>query len=74
MKDSQKKRRFLNATIEDLLKDTDKYALDAAEMKDYKLLEQFNDLRPLVKAKEVELKELKWRKAFLLKKRTSRKF
>ena len=56
IKDIQKKR-FLTATIEDLIKDADKYALDAAKKKDFQLLEQSNDLRSLVKAKEDELKE-----------------
>ena len=41
-----------------LIKDADKYALDAANKKDFQLLEHSNDLRSLVKAKKDELKEL----------------
>ena len=58
IKDIQKKRRFLMATIEDLIKDADKYALHAAKKKDFQLLERSNDLLSLVKAKEDELKKL----------------
>ena len=43
IKDIQKKRRFLTATIENFMKDTDKYELDADS---------------LFKAKEDELKKL----------------
>ena len=43
IKDIQKKRRFLTATIEKFIKDADKYELDADS---------------LFKAKEDELKEL----------------
>ena len=46
------------ATIEDLIKDADKYALHAAKKKDCQLLERSNDLLSLVKAKEDELKKL----------------
>ena len=48
----------MTAAIEDLIKDADKYALDAVKNKDFQLLERSNDLRSLVKAKEDELKEL----------------
>ena len=48
----------MTAAIEDLVKDADKYALDAVKNKDFQLLERSNDLRSLVKAKEDELKEL----------------
>ena len=80
--DIQKKKRFLTATIEDLIKVADKYALDAAENKGSQLLEWSKDLWSLIKAKEDEIKELDksisskeniWRKAFLLEKRISRK-
>ena len=56
IKDIQKKRRFLAATIEDLIKDAGKYIFDAAK-KDFQLLEQSNDLQALFKVKEDELKE-----------------
>ena len=42
----QKKRRFLIATIEDLIKDADKHALDVAKKKDFQLLEKSNNLQP----------------------------
>ena len=58
IKDIQKKRRRLTAIIEDLIKDADKYALDAAKRKDFQLLERSNDVRSSVKAKEDDLKEL----------------
>ena len=48
----------MTAAIEDLIKDADKYALDAVKNKDFQLLERSNDLRSLFKAKEDELKEL----------------
>ena len=48
IKDIQKKRRFLTATIEDLIKDADKYKFDAAKKKDFQLLEWSNDVRSLV--------------------------
>ena len=48
----------MTATIEDLIKDADKYALGAAKKKDFQLLERSSDLRSLVKTKEDELKEL----------------
>ena len=41
-----------------LIKDADKYALDAANKKDFQLLERSNDLQSLVEAKKDELKEL----------------
>ena len=80
--DIQKKKRFLTATIEDLINVADKYALDAAENKGSQLLEWSKDLWSLITAKEDKLKELDksisskgniWRKAFLLEKRISRK-
>lgn len=46
------KRRILNTTIEDLIKDPHKHALDAAKKKDFQLLEQSHDLWSLVKVKE----------------------
>ena len=39
IKDIQKKRRFLTAAIENLIKDVDKYILDAAKKKGFQLLE-----------------------------------
>ena len=35
IKDIQKKKRFLTATIEDPIKDADKHALDADKKKDF---------------------------------------
>ena len=42
--DIQKKGRFLTATIEDLFKYADKYALNAAKKKDFQLLERTNNI------------------------------
>ena len=42
--DIQKKGRFLTATIEDLFKYADKYALNAAKKKDFPLLERTNNI------------------------------
>ena len=39
IKDIQKKRRFLTAAIENLIKDVDKYILDGAKKKGFQLLE-----------------------------------
>ena len=64
------KRRFLAIIIEDLIKVADTYALDAAKSKVFQLLEQSNDLRSLVMAKEDELKELnKMKESLSIKKR-----
>ena len=52
IKDIQMKRRILNTTIEDFIKDPHKHALDAAKKKDFQLLEQSHDLWSLVKVKE----------------------
>ena len=52
VKDIPKKRRFLTPTIEDLIKDADKYTLDATKKKYYQLLKQSSDLRSFIKAKE----------------------
>ena len=41
-----KEKRFLIATIEDLIKDADKHALDVAKKKDFQLLEKSNNLQP----------------------------
>ena len=74
----------MTTTNNDLSKDADKYALDAAmytkyafdaaKKKNFQLLERSNDLWSLVEAKEDELKELdKMEETFLLEKRISRK-
>ena len=64
------KRRFLTIIIEDLIKVADTYALDVAKSKVFQLLEQSNDLRSLVMAKEDELKELnKMKESLSIKKR-----
>ena len=52
IQDIQKKRKFLTATIEDLIKDDD------SKKRDFQLLERYNDPLSLVKGKEDELKEL----------------
>ena len=58
IKGIQKRIRFLITTIEDLIKDADKHALDVAKKKNFQLLEQSNDLQSFIKVKEDELKEL----------------
>ena len=47
-----------SSTVEDLIKDAVKYALDDTKKRDLQLLERSNDLQSLVRAKEDELKEL----------------
>ena len=54
----QKKKRFLQSTIEGLRNDADQCALDAAKKKDFQLLERSNDLRSSIKIKKSESKEL----------------
>ena len=48
----------ISSTVEDLIKDAVKYALDDTKKRDLQLLERSNDLQSLVRAKEDELKEL----------------
>ena len=52
IRDIQRKR-FLTATIVDLTKDADKYALDAAKKKDIQLLERSSNLQSLVRQKKM---------------------
>ena len=52
IRDIQRKR-FLTATVEDLTKDADKYALDAAKKKDIQLLERSSNLQSLVRQKKM---------------------
>ena len=47
------RKRCLTATIEDLTKDADKYALDAAKKKDIQLLERSSNLQSLVRQKKM---------------------
>ena len=54
----EKKKRFLATNIEDLRKDADEYAFNAAKKQDFQLLGRSNDLRSLIKTKEAEIDEL----------------
>ena len=50
-----KKKMFLEEAIQGLSVDRDKYALEAAEKKDFQLLQRSNDLRTTIEAKKKEV-------------------
>ena len=53
--DIKKRRRFLESSIAQLVKDADQLAVDAATKKDFQILARSNDLRSLVAAKKEEM-------------------
>ena len=67
----QKKKRFLESAVENLQKDADKLAMDAATEKDFIKLDRSNDLRKTKKEKESEIEELcKMEETLMLRKAT----
>ena len=69
IEDIRKKKRFLESSIEQLMKDADKYALNAAKEKDFQILQRSNDLRSLISTKKGEINELdKMEQSLLIRK------
>ena len=69
IEDIRKKKRFLESNIEQLMKDADKYALNAAKEKDFQILRRSNDLRSLISTKMGEINELdKMEQSLLIRK------
>lgn len=68
LEEVNKKRLRLKESVEELVKDSDKLAFEAADKSDFKILERSNDLRLLATGKKKEIQELeKMLKALILR-------